>query len=53
MLKSLVVENYRAFESFKIDHTARVNLIVGTNNSGKSSLLEAIYLLTSEDASYS
>lgn len=53
MLKNLVIKNYRAFETFKLDHAARVNLIVGTNNSGKSSLLEAIYLLVSEDASSS
>jgi ABC-type lipoprotein export system ATPase subunit len=45
MLKDLTIENYRLFQKFALDSIARVNLIVGTNNSGKSSLLEAIYLL--------
>jgi len=45
MLKDLTIENYRLFHKFTLDPIARVNLIVGTNNSGKSSLLEAIYLL--------
>lgn len=49
MLSSLKIENYRLFNHFALDKIARVNLIVGTNNSGKSSLLEAIYLLTSND----
>jgi predicted ATPase len=49
MLDNLIIENYRLFEYFEITSLARVNLIVGTNNSGKSSLLEAIHLLTSDD----
>lgn len=46
MLRDLSIENYRLFRKFELDSIARVNLIVGENNSGKSSLLEAIYLLT-------
>ena len=49
MIKDLTVDNYRLFRHFKLDSIARVNLIVGTNNSGKSSLLETIHLLTSND----
>ncbi|MCB9078209.1 MAG: ATP-binding protein [Anaerolineaceae bacterium] len=49
MLHNLVIENYRLFKYFEVTSLARVNLIVGTNNSGKSSLLEAIHLLTSDD----
>lgn len=49
MIKSLSVTNYRLFKHFEIDSLSNVNLIVGTNNSGKSSLLEAINLLTSDD----
>ncbi len=49
MLHNLIIEKYRLFEYFKITSLAKVNLIVGTNNSGKSSLLEAIHLLTSDD----
>ncbi|MEZ4709610.1 MAG: ATP-binding protein [Caldilineaceae bacterium] len=50
MLNTLTIKNYRLFNDFSIGALARVNLIVGTNNSGKSSLLEAIHLLTSDDA---
>ncbi|MBN1286752.1 MAG: AAA family ATPase [Anaerolineae bacterium] len=46
MIEDLTIENYRLFRKFEIDGLARVNLIVGDNNSGKSSLLEAVYLLT-------
>lgn len=49
MIKHLKIENYRLFAEFETDSFARVNLVVGNNNSGKSSLLEAIHLLTSDD----
>lgn len=42
MLKSLVIENFRALEDFRVSKLGRVNLIVGKNNSGKSSILEAL-----------
>ncbi len=45
MLRDLTIQNYRAFKDFSIDGLARVNLIVGDNNSGKTSFLEAVYLL--------
>lgn len=48
MLRDLTIQNYRAFENFAIDRLARVNLLVGANNSGKTSFLEAIYLLVSQ-----
>lgn len=47
MLKSLKIENFRRFESFEIQELGRVNLLVGANNSGKTSILEAIDLLCS------
>jgi predicted ATPase len=50
MLRDITIENYRLFREFSLDSLARVNLIVGPNSSGKSSLLEAVYLLTSEGA---
>jgi predicted ATPase len=50
MLGQLSIQNYRIFSHFELDNIALVNLIVGSNNSGKSSLLEAIYLLTSDNA---
>ena len=47
MLKSLKIENFRGFPSFEMQQLGRLNLIVGTNNSGKTSILEAIQLLVS------
>ena len=44
-LSELEIENYRGIESLKIDKIKQVNLIVGKNNSGKTSILEAIFLL--------
>lgn len=37
---------YRKLNSIKIDGLRRVNLFVGSNNSGKTSLLEVVYLFT-------
>ena len=45
MLKSLKIENFRCFPFFEMGQLGRLNLIVGTNNSGKTSILEAIQLL--------
>ncbi|NEP09263.1 MAG: AAA family ATPase [Symploca sp. SIO2C1] len=48
MLKTLKIENFRGFESFELQQLGRVNLLVGVNNSGKTSILEAIQLLCSQ-----
>ena len=42
MLKSLKIRNFRALEDFEVSRLGRVNLIVGKNNFGKSSVLEAL-----------
>jgi hypothetical protein len=47
MLKELAITNYRQFSSYKMEGLAHVNLLVGKNNSGKTSILEAVQLLTS------
>ena len=47
MLETLHIRNYRIFKELKIDQLRRINLIAGGNNSGKTSLLEAIFLLAS------
>jgi ABC-type Na+ transport system ATPase subunit NatA len=47
MLTSLRVTNYRGFKSYELGGLSRVNLLVGKNNSGKTSLLEAVHLLLS------
>lgn len=49
MLKSLIIENFRCFPHFKLSNLGRINLLVGKNNSGKSSILEAIQILQSAD----
>ena len=45
MLKRLQIRHFRGFNALKIDHLSGINLIAGKNNSGKTSLLEAIFLL--------
>ena len=47
MLENLEVRNYRGFKRLKIEDMGRINLVVGKNNSGKTSLLEALFLLSS------
>lgn len=46
ILSSLEIQAYRAFSHLLIKNFGRVNLIVGKNNVGKSSLLEALWLYT-------
>ena len=45
MIRSVTLENYRGFHRFDLHNLGRVNLIVGTNNAGKTSLLEAVHIL--------
>jgi hypothetical protein len=47
MISSIQIQGYRGFERFSMDKLGRLNLLVGTNNSGKTSVLEALYLLSS------
>lgn len=42
MFNSLTIKNFRSLEDFQVTKLGRVNLIVGKNNSGKSSVLEAL-----------
>ena len=48
MYTSLSIKNFRAFETLEIEGLKRVNLFTGRNNSGKTSVLEAVYLLEGE-----
>ncbi len=50
MLSHVEVENFRGFERFRLAELSRVNLLVGENNCGKSSLLEAVQFLASGGA---
>lgn len=46
-LPSLEISNFRAIRHLHLPELARINLFVGRNNSGKSSLLEAVQLFAS------
>lgn len=48
MLQSLEIKNYRNLKDLKINSLSRINLITGKNNTGKSTLLEAISLYASK-----
>lgn len=43
--KNLEINNFRGIKHLKIDDFSRVNVFLGQNNSGKSSVLEALLLL--------
>lgn len=45
MLDTLRLGGYRSFGRYRLPELTRVNLLVGRNNSGKTSLLEAVELL--------
>jgi AAA15 family ATPase/GTPase len=47
MFRSIKIENFRGFEHFELEQLGRINLLVGLNNSGKTSILEAVQLLCS------
>lgn len=46
---AIEVGRYRGIDGLVLEHPGRVNFIVGANNAGKTSLLEAIYLLTHQN----
>ncbi|MDJ0620132.1 MAG: AAA family ATPase [Calothrix sp. MO_192.B10] len=47
MLESFEIKNFRLFQHLEVRRLNRVNLIVGKNNSGKSTFLEAVELYAS------
>ena len=49
MLQSLKIEGFRGFQSFEMANLGRINLLVGKNNSGKTSILEAIQFLYAQN----
>ena len=51
MLASFQIQNFRAFQRLEIERLGQVNLIVGKNNVGKSTLLEALRLYAHQGAS--
>lgn len=49
-ISGLEIQRFRALTELKLDGLGKVNLITGKNNSGKSTLLEAIRVLTTGGA---
>jgi hypothetical protein len=47
-LSSFEIKGFRAFDDLKLERLGRVNLIVGKNNVGKSSLLEAFWIYANQ-----
>ena len=45
MLSSLQIEQFRGFKKFELPDLERVNLLVGANNTGKTTVLEAVEFL--------
>lgn len=43
--KSLEIENFRGIRTSRIDNFARINLFVGKNSCGKTTILESLFLL--------
>ena len=46
---SIVINQYKIFNNFTMDNLNKINIFAGNNNSGKTSLLEAIYFLTKQN----
>lgn len=48
ILNDLTIRNFRLLENFSVPKLGNVNLIVGKNNSGKSSVLEALRIFSAQ-----
>lgn len=44
MITRIVIQGYRLFEEFELEPNPGMNILVGDNDAGKSTLLEAISL---------
>jgi len=44
MLENINIIDYKCFKDFKLDGIKRINIISGTNNVGKTALLEALFI---------
>lgn len=45
MFKKIQIENLRGIEKLRIEDLSRINVFVGPNNSGKSTVMEAFFLI--------
>jgi energy-coupling factor transporter ATP-binding protein EcfA2 len=46
-LESFWIKNFKSIKDLKLDMSSKLNIIIGTNGSGKTALVEALELLTS------
>lgn len=46
MLERIAIRHFRGFRELEMARMGRVNLLTGRNNAGKTSLLEAVFLLS-------
>jgi len=44
VIRKVAIRNYRLFREFDLELTPGLNILVGSNDSGKSTLIEAISL---------
>jgi molybdopterin-guanine dinucleotide biosynthesis protein len=51
VIDSLIVKGFKLFEELKVPKLSRLNLFVGSNNTGKSCLLEEAVRLFATEAS--
>jgi AAA15 family ATPase/GTPase len=51
MLESFQIRNFRLFRHLEVGKLGRINLVVGKNNAGKSTFLDAVELYASNAAS--
>lgn len=49
MISNLTIKGFRAFSELRVDPLRRVNLFVGANHAGKTTVLEAVELLAGSD----
>ena len=49
MFKEIVINGYRGLKNIKLKDLERINVLIGENNSGKTSVLEAIQLFSSKN----
>ncbi|MBU7017982.1 MAG: AAA family ATPase [Theionarchaea archaeon] len=47
MIKEIYLKNFRGIRTGKLENFAQFTILLGPNNSGKTTILEALYLLFS------
>ena len=50
MIEELKINNFRSIKNLKIDKFENINIFLGKANTGKTSILEAIYIILSMDS---